>query len=352
MATAIGSLPHTDPEAAVDLVMENLPEAPVWPQLSARGFREQMEIQYSEGMSCRKVDEEKGRIHFKTDGDPWDDLAQFYEVYTAALDPESGTGDCSALAITSEYAAGLWAMKGRLAKEKAKRPFVKVQTVGPCTFTLTIVDQAKRALFYNEEFRDMAAKALAMKCRWQIDQFKPFADRVICFLDEPILSAFGSSTYVSVQREDVVRLLREMAETVHAGGALCGVHCCGNTEWSLLVDAGVDIVNFDAYGFGETVAMYPEHMRKHIEGGGVLAWGVVPTNPSALHDEKVESLAARYEKLVDHLAAKSGLDKQRLFEQSIITPSCGAGSMSEADAVRVMQYTRQLSEVLRKKHGC
>jgi hypothetical protein len=243
-------------------------------------------------------------------------------------------------------------MKGRLAKEKAKRPFVKVQTVGPCTFTLTIVDQAKRALFYNEEFRDMAAKALAMKCRWQIDQFKPFADRVICFLDEPILSAFGSSTYVSVQREDVVRLLREMAETVHAGGALCGVHCCGNTEWSLLVDAGVDIVNFDAYGFGETVAMYPEHMRKHIEGGGVLAWGVVPTNPSALHDEKVESLAARYEKLVDHLAAKSGLDKQRLFEQSIITPSCGAGSMSEADAVRVMQYTRQLSEVLRKKHGC
>jgi len=106
---------------------------------------------------------------------------------------------------------------------------VKVQTVGPCTFTLTNVDQAKRALFYNEGFREMAAKALGMKCRWQIDTFKPYADRVICFLDEPILSAFGSSTYVSVQREDVVALLREVVEPIRSAGALCGVHCCGNT---------------------------------------------------------------------------------------------------------------------------
>ena len=73
---------------------------------------------------------------------------------------------------------------------------MKVQTTGPCSFALTIVDENKRAIYYNEEFRDVVVKALAMKCRWQIQKFKPFAENIICFIDEPILSAFGSSTYV------------------------------------------------------------------------------------------------------------------------------------------------------------
>ena len=75
-----------------------------------------------------------------------------------------------------------------------------MQTTGPCSFSLTIVDENKRAIYYNEEFRDMIIKALAMKCRWQIQKFQPYADKIICFIDEPILSAFGSSTYVSVKR--------------------------------------------------------------------------------------------------------------------------------------------------------
>jgi hypothetical protein len=107
------------------------------------------------------------------------------------------------------------------------------------------VDENKRAMYYNEEFRDIIVKSIAMKSRWQIQQFKPFADNIICFLDEPILSAFGSSTYVSVKREDVVSILAEVIEAVRAEGAIPGIHCCGNTEWSILIDAGVDIVNFD-----------------------------------------------------------------------------------------------------------
>jgi len=42
----------------------------------------------------------------------------------------------------------------------------------------------------------------------------PFAERVICFVDEPILSAFGSSTYVSVKRGDVVAALHEIVEAI------------------------------------------------------------------------------------------------------------------------------------------
>jgi len=350
LATAIGSMPHKDVSRALDVIFDAIPEAPIWPQLSARGLNEQMEVQYSEAMPCRVIDREAGRMYFDTSGDYSEAFAEFYEKYIAAMDPDEGTGDCSAAAISPDFAAGIYALEERLKAEGGKRPFVKVQTTGPCSFALTIVDENKRALYYNEEFRDVIVKALAMKCRWQIQKFQPYGRKIICFVDEPILSGFGSSTYVSVQRDEVVSLLNEMVQAIHADNALAGVHCCGNTEWSILIDAGVDMVNFDAFEYGETIAIYGDHVKRHLEGGGVLAWGVVPTS-TAVREQTTDSLVDHYEKLVDNLADKSGLDVALIRRQTVITPSCGTGSMEVADAEKVFELTGKLSEALKERYA-
>lgn len=349
LATAIGSMPFDDPEYAVDVSLKNLIDAPIWPQLPKLGMKEQMEIQYSEGLPCVNIDKEKSRMFFDTSGDYSEAFAEFYEAYMLAMDPDDGNGDCSSLAISPDFSKGIYALEARLKIENLKLPFIKVQTTGPCSFALTIVDENKRAIYYNEEFRDVIVKAIAMKCRWQIQKFKPYAEKIICFVDEPILSAFGSSTYVSVKREDIVAILNEVIEAVHADDALCGIHCCGNTEWSILIDAGVDIVNFDAFGYGETIAMYAESVKKHLDNGGMLAWGVVPTS-SAVQDHDVNTLEAHLEKMMDNLASK-GIDKQQIVEQAIITPSCGTGSISEEDAEEVFRLTKLLSKKMKEKYN-
>ncbi len=347
LATAIGSMPHSDPGQALAVIMKSIPAAPIWPQLPRLGLREQMEIQYSEAMPRVVIDEVKERILFDTSGDTSEDLAAFYEAYMAAEE----SGDYSCAAISPAFSAGIPAMERHLASLGAKLPFFKGQVTGPMSFALTVVDENKRAIYYNEEFRDVVVKSLSMKARWQIEKFKPFAERIICFIDEPILSGFGSSTYVSIQREDVTALLGEVIDAIHAAGALAGVHCCGNTEWPLLVDAGADIVNFDAYDFGETVALYPEQMKRHIEtNGNALAWGIVPTS-QAIRGEKAESLVARLESLMENLAGKTGIDKQQILEQAFITPSCGTGSLEVSDSERVFELLRETSRAMQEKHG-
>jgi hypothetical protein len=47
IATGIGSLPIVDPDKAAALSLQYLPEAPFWPQLPQRDFREHMDVQYS-----------------------------------------------------------------------------------------------------------------------------------------------------------------------------------------------------------------------------------------------------------------------------------------------------------------
>ncbi len=349
LATGIGSMPFTDPEYAVGVSLSHLTEAPFWPQLPRMGLNEQMEIQYSEGMPCVQIDHEKGRMYFNTSGDYSESFAEFYEAYMTAMDPDSGTGDCSYVSITPEFSRGIGIMEKRLQMLNKKLPFVKVQVTGPCSFALTIVDENKRAIYYNEEFRDLIIKALAMKARWQIQKFQPYAEKVICFIDEPILSAFGSSTYISVKRDDVVSHLSEVIEAIHQDNGIAGIHCCGNTEWSILIDAGVDIVNFDAFGFGETIAIYPDAVKKFLENGGMLAWGVVPTS-IAIREQTVETLTAHLEKMIDNLVSK-GIDKQLIAEQSILTPSCGTGSMNPEDAEKVFEMVSALSKVMKIKYG-
>ncbi len=343
IATAIGSLPHAAAEDAVKVVLSSIPEAPIWPQLPANGLNEQMEVQYSEGIPRVVIDRAKERMYIDTAGDTSMELAGFYETFLAE--------NVDAFAITPAFSKGIFAMEAALEASGVKRPFVKVQTTGPISFGLTIVDENKRAIYYNPEFMDVVVKTMAMKCRWQIRKFAKFAERTICFIDEPILSAFGSSTYVSVTREDVVAKLSEVVEAVHAEGALAGVHCCGNTEWSILIDAGVDIVNFDAFDYGETIALYPEAVKRHLQAGGALAWGIVPTNSAKIRAQTPEGLVAKLSSLVDKLAGATGLDRALILRQALITPSCGTGSLPVADAEMVFRTLRDTSALLRKGAG-
>ncbi len=350
LGTAIGSMPYDDPKHAVEVSLSTL-DAPIWPQLGAFGLKEQMEIQYSEGIPCAVIDEEKGRMFFDTSVDYSDAFAEFYETYMMAMDPDEGNGDCSAMAISEEFSKGIYAMERELqARGGAKLPWLKVQVTGPISIALTITDENKRAIYYNEEFRDVIVKAIAMKCRWQIQMFKKYAENIICFIDEPILSAFGSSTYVSVKREDVVALLAEVIDAVHMDGAYAGIHCCGNTEWSILTDAGVDYVNFDAFEFGHTISMYPQDVKAHIEADRCLAWGIVPTSAKVM-DQTVESLEVILEKNMDALAEVTGLSKDVIARHALITPSCGTGSLSVAEADKVFSLVKQMSTHMKQKYG-
>ena len=349
LTTAIGSFPFAEPDPALDLIFKALPEAPVWPQLPRRGLLEKMEVQYAEGLPRLVVDQTKGRMYFDTSGDHSAEFTAFYELCLAVSEGDEAGVDLSPMAIGPDHSRGIYALEARLKACGNKLPHVKVHTTGPCTFALVTVDENKRAIYYNEEFRDVVVKAMALKSRWQIRKFAPYAEKIICFIDEPVLSAFGSSTYLGVQRGDVVAMIAEVSEAIRAESALAGVHCCGNTDWGILIEAGVDIINFDAYAYGETVALYPEAVRQHVRRGGALAFGMVPTS-AAIHGESVDSLAERYERLVDHLAARTGLDRQALLQATVLTPSCGTGSLDAPEATRVFDLLPQLSERLRSEH--
>lgn len=339
LATAIGSLPHVNPEAACRVILKNIPEIPIWPQLPKTNFREQMETQYSEGLPRVVIDEARERMYFETSGDLTADLEKFYESYLA--------DDLDNFQISPLFSRGIYEMEGKLREPGRPRPrYFKNQVTGPVTIGLGRVDENKRSVYYNEVLRDVIVKGVEMKARWLLNRFEFLGCPQICFIDEPILSAFGSSTYVGVQRPDVVQALNAVVEAVHKEGGLAGVHCCGNTEWTILIDSGVDIISFDAYDYGETIAYYADRVKAFLEEGGVLAWGIVPTS-TKIADETPDSLRRKLRGLVASLAGK-GLAESLLWDNCLLTPSCGTGSLSEALSERVFTTLCEVSRKLRE----
>ena len=339
MATGIGSFPHQDTSAACNLVLKTIPEMPLWPQLSNIDFREMMEAQFSEGLPCVVLDKDKQRMYFDTSGDPTSELEKFYE--------NCMTENLDYFKITPDFSRGIYEMEKKISeKAPSSMKFFKSQVTGPVTFGLVIVDENKRSIYYNDVFRDVVVKGVTMKARWLVNKFKALGYDQVCFVDEPILSAFGSSTYVSVQRKDVVSLISEVIEAIHKENVLVGTHCCGNTEWPILIDAGVDIISFDAYEYGETISYYPEEIKKFLDNGGALAWGIVPTSDK-INQETPASLADKLKGLVKILAAK-GLNEDLIWERCLLTPSCGTGSLSVELSEKVFNDLSETSHLLRQ----
>ncbi len=339
LATAIGSFPHDDPTIACDVVLKSIPEIPVWPQLPRTNFREGMEIQYSEGLPCVALDEEKQRMYFDTSGDTTTELEKFYENYMAE--------NLDYFQISPAFSRGLYEMEKKLkGKDLSSLQYFKSQVTGPLTTGLGRVDENKKSIYYNEVFRDVIVKGMEMKARWLLRKFSFLGCDQICFIDEPILSAFGSSTYVSVQRSNVVKHLEDVIEAVHKEGALAGIHCCGNTEWTILIDSGVDIISFDAYEFGETISYYPEQVNNFLEKGGALAWGIVPTSEK-IGEETPETLVEKLRAAIKNLASK-GVKESLIWEKCLLTPSCGTGSLSVEISEKIFDSLADVRRSLRQ----
>jgi len=142
--------------------------------------------------------------------------------------------------------------------------------------------------------------------------------------------------------------LNEVIEDFQAQGVLVGVHCCGNTDWSLLLKTKADIVNFDAWGFFDRFSLYLEEIKGFLSRDGILAWGIVPTSEFT-GKETVECLREKLEDEFRELSGK-GIPGKMIRERALLTSSCGMGLMSLEDADKAMTLLSQLSDQLREKY--
>ena len=338
LTTLIGSVPFTDTHETCQWLAENI-DIPIWPQMVKLGFRENMYTQYSAVLPAIVIDDDNEKIYFDTREDITPDLENFYQPFLEE--------NLDYFGLPPQHAVGFFTMLEPLKNQPGE--WVKGQVTGPISMGLTVTDQDLRASLYNEMLVDVLVKNAAMNARWQIRELKKVRSKVIIFVDEPYMASFGSA-FISLSREQAITMLDEVFAAIQAEGGLAGVHCCGNTDWSVLLATQVDILNLDAYGYLENLALYTTELRQFLNRGGVIAWGIVPTNdeiekttPQKLRDQLQTGI-----EMIGQKAAARGITitPEELSLRSLITPACGLGPTTPEIAKKVLAVLVELGKLL------
>jgi hypothetical protein len=335
-ATCIGSVPFQDIEGTCRDILEHLPFMPFWPQFVKRTHLEDMIIQFSEGLPLLKIIKEKRSLVISKTDDAASELVAFYEHFLAQ--------DTEHFAIGRDYAPGLYTLLEIMDQDAIQSPWIKGQTVGPVTFAAAVTDVNGNSILHNPELLEAMTQGLAIKALWQVHKLASSGKKTVIFLDEPYLSGFGSA-FTPIQRRAVVDLLSTIIRYLKDNSdTLIGIHCCGNTDWSMIAEAGPDIISFDAFEYMDYFLLYPDDIARFLKKGGTVAWGIVPT-ANFTGNESVEDLLNKLEAGLNRVY-DWGIDPAMLAERSILTPACGMGTMTPAAAKKGADLLSDLSERL------
>lgn len=349
----IGSVPLSKHDKALEWIFSVTPEIPLWPQLPHNPL-EQMMPQFAEGLPCiteENIDHPQGRIFYDIHRPGFEEeMLSFYEDYLAVVEDPAALAN-SRFQLSRKRAEGLFLLTESLAGRN-NLTAVKGQVTGPFTMLTGIKDREGKAGYFNDTIRDMVIKGISMKAAWQTTLLTGSSNKpVLLFIDEPALAGLGSSAFIGVTSDGIKDMINEVAEAIHQSGGLAGIHVCANTDWSTLLNSDIDILSFDAHGFFDKIAAVNDEVSSFLDRGGIIAWGGIPTSREEdITAESTESLSRLYRQQMQAFV-NDRRDMPALLRQSLITPSCGTGSLSPELAQRVLSLTRSTSEALRSQYA-
>lgn len=364
--TGIGSLPFKHegaPLDAVNYIFDCCPDFPYWAQLPHFKKEEDMSLQFTENLAGLVFEDDKYYLDDENDNF-YSELENLFVDYETVISSENLNDAAEILdkyKISKPYSNTIELFLEKLSLTKNKPGFVKGSITGPFTFSTSFLDRGGKSAYYNETLREAIIKTLSLKALWQIKEFKKASSSScpVIFMDEPTISQVGSCAFVSVKKDDVINMLKTISDDIKKFGALSGIHCCGKTDWDIAIESGVDIINFDAYFYIESVGTYANRVENFMKRGGFLSFGIVPTlDKEALLALNEEKLYEKFNTALKCLTSKN-IDRNLILSHSFITPSCGCGSLDDETAKKALDLCSKLSSALKKdalkkdsKEGC
>jgi hypothetical protein len=332
LTTAMAVMPHTDITRALEAALSL--DLPFWPQLPNLSYYEDMYVQAAEHFPGIILDVERRTLRFSMERF----LATFEDTLARMEDP--GYFD-----ISETYSAVYHRF---LQLPLADRPAIRGQLEGPVSFGFNVLDQDRRPILFDDNLRPFMFEFMARRINVQLARLKTRNPNAFMFVDEPGLQFLFSalSGYSEVQAKQDLDLFFSMVDRPR------GIHLCGNPDWDFLLSLDMDVVSMDIFTNAEVLAACAGSLKRFIDRGGVIVWGLVPTGVEAFTGESPFSLTARLEALWQALARK-GLDRDRLLAQSLLSPAtcCLVNPDREQTVEKAFAAVRDLSRQLRDRYA-
>jgi hypothetical protein len=348
--TAMGIMPHTDVERALELALSL--DIPFWPQLPKVSLFEDMYVQASQNFPGVAIDYGRGRLSFDTAR-----FEQELDGYFVKMDvPET-------FALTAEYSAVFHKF---LSVDVQGYRAIRGQNIGPVSFGFKVLDENLKPIIYSDEARTVLFDFTQKKANIQYRELKERNPNAFVWLDEPGLGYVfsGLSGYNEQQaKEDYHNFVEELEGPK-------GLHLCAEVNLPYLLELGVEILSFDAHQIGFMPKEYAGSVAEFIKKGGIISWGIIPTESAALATQTPKTLATILSDYWGVISENTGLGLNQIAVQALVAPArcclsdagqvntvsetaseCPVSSIEEGLVEKAFAFLPELSQILRDKYG-
>ena len=331
LTTAMAVMPHKDVDRALEAALSL--DVPFWPQLPNLNYYEDMYVQAAEHFPGILLDVEKRTLKFSMD------------KFVAELeDTLSRYDDPATFDVSEQYSMVYHKF---LALDLSKRPAIRGQLEGPVSFGFNVKDQNDRPILFDDTVRAFMYDFMARRINVQLGRLKKLNDNAFMFVDEPGLQYLFSALagYNETQAKDDMEMFFSLVDRP------CGVHLCGNPDWDFLLGLNLDVLSMDIYTNAEVFALYAPSIKRFIDRGGVIVWGIVPTGFESFEKENINTLAKQLENVWSVLSGR-GIDLPLLLSQSMLSPAtcCLVNPDKEKTVEKAFASVQELSVMLREKY--
>jgi len=326
--TAMAVMPHKDVGRALEVALSM--DVPFWPQLPHVSYYEDMYVQASENFPGILLDMENRTLRFSHD--------KFMDEFEAAFDRMD---DPDFLDISTQYSVVYHRFLSLDLSEKAA---IRGQLEGPISLGFNVLDEQGRPILFDDTVRPFLLEFMAKRASVQLKRLKEHNPNAFMFIDEPGLQFLFSA----MSGYNNVAAKKDMENFFSLIDRPRGVHLCGNPDWDFLLTLDIDVLSLDIYTNGDVFAAYAPSIRKFLDRGGSLVWGIVPSNWEPFGKEDIDSLAERLTSLWQGLTQK-GIDREQLLARSMLSPAtcCLVNPDGEKTVENAFQLTKELSLRLR-----
>jgi hypothetical protein len=331
LTTAMAIMPHTDVDRALKMALSL--DIPFWPQLPHVSYYEDMYVQAGEHFPGIVVNMEARTIRFSMDKF----ISELEDTLIKFDTPEY-------FDISEAYSTVYHRF---LSLDLSGRPAIRGQLEGPVSFGFNVLDQDERPILFDDTVRPFMLEFMAKRVNVQLERLQKLNPNAFMFIDEPGLQFLFSamSGYGDVAAKRDLDFFFSMINRPR------GIHLCGNPDWDFLLNLDLDVLSLDVYTNGEVFASYAKSIRNFLDRGGILAWGIVPTNFEPFEKESVDSLERQLEANWTVLE-KKGIEKEYMLSRSLLSPAtcCLINPDREKTVEKAYAMIKNLSESLRDKY--
>ena len=229
-----------------------------------------------------------------------------------------------------------------------------VNLIGPFTISQLLTNKEDQHILADRCYRKLVIQAVCVKALWIITKIKEASPdtQPTIILEEPLLGHYGDIKRENedITREVVINMFAKVIQKIRSFHGLTGIQSFEKCDWQIPLEAGADIISFDAYNNPNNLNIIAEKINNFLISGGRINWAIVPVKNEALVKSlTIDYIYNRFIKTIDSLIV-SGVSERLAYNRSTVSIQGNIDKLPVIFAEKALILSTQLARRIPHKN--